>query len=89
MAAYELRVAASVERVLARLPEFAAAAMVEFMTGVLVENPQRVGKPLLFEPSGYRSARRGPYKIVYRIDEEAKLVLVVRIEHRADVYRTR
>jgi mRNA interferase RelE/StbE len=37
----------------------------------------------------FRSARRGAYRVVYRIDEPARTVHVVRIDHRADVYRTR
>ncbi len=85
---FELQVAASAERSLARLPEFAAAAVVEFMTGPLVQDPLRVGRPLSFELAGYRSARRGAYRIVYRI-VDATTVRVVRIEHRADVYRPR
>lgn len=89
MSAYELKVAASVERTLARLPEFAAAAIVEFMTGPLLENPQRVGKPLMLELAGYCGARRGAYRVVYRIDETERTVLVVRVDHRADVYRAR
>lgn len=86
--AHELQVAASAERSLARLPEFAAAAIVEFITGPLLENPERVGSPLSFELAGYRSARRGAYRVVYRIVDD-HLVRVVRIEHRADVYRPR
>jgi len=88
VAAYELKVAASAERALARLPEFAAAAIVEFLTGPLLENPQRVGKPLGLELADYHCARRGAYRIVYRI-EEPRAVLVVRIDHRTDVYRRR
>ena len=41
------------------------------------------------ELAGYHSARRGAYRVVYRIDEPARTVHVVRIDHRADVYRTR
>lgn len=89
MAEYQLRVAASVERTLARLPEFAAAAVVEFMTGPLVENPHRVGKPLGMELEGYWSARRGVYRVVYLIDDQHGTVRVVRIDHRADIYRAR
>ena len=88
MAAYELKLAASAERMLARLPEFAAAAIVEFITGPLLENPQRVGKALGLELAGYSSARRGAYRVVYRIEGD-KVVRVVRIDHRADVYRSR
>jgi mRNA-degrading endonuclease RelE of RelBE toxin-antitoxin system len=89
MAAYHLVVAASAARILARLPEYAATAAVEFMTGPLAENPHRVGTPLLFELDGYHSARRGAYRVVYRIDDEEMRVIVVRIDHRSDVYRTR
>ena len=86
---WELRVAASAERSLWRLPKKAAAAIVEFMTGPLLEDPRRVGKPLARELSGYLAARRGPYRIVYRLDESASIVEVVRIDHRSQVYRVR
>ena len=72
---------------LARLPEAVAAAVVEFMTGPLLENPERVGGELGPELRGYHSARRGAYRIVCRIDHDT--IRVVRIDHRADVYRKR
>lgn len=68
---WELIVAPSAERVLARLPEETAAAVVEFMVGPLVENPQRVGHGLHRELEGVWAARRGPYKIVHELDEQA------------------
>lgn len=91
MSNYQLRVAKSADRTLARLPESAAAAIVEFLTGPLLENPRRVGKPLTLELMGYLSARRGPYRVVYRIDDADAdaAVYVLRIDHRADVYRRR
>ncbi|MDZ4178240.1 MAG: type II toxin-antitoxin system RelE/ParE family toxin [Coriobacteriia bacterium] len=89
MAAYRLLVASSAERTLRRLPEAVASAMVEFMTGPLLDNPARVGKPLMFDLEGYLSARRGPYRVTCRVDEAERAVRVVRIEHRSDVYRVR
>jgi mRNA interferase RelE/StbE len=86
---YGLVVAASAERSLRRLPEPVAAAVVEFMVGPLVENPRRVGHPLGRELAGLWSARRGPYRVVYEIDDEANAVQVLRIDHRLDVYRPR
>jgi mRNA interferase RelE/StbE len=86
---FELRLAASAERTLARLPARVAAAIVEFMVGPLVGDPRTVGKPLVHELTGLWSARRGPYRIVYEIDDSANTVRVLRIEHRADVYRPR
>ena len=55
----------------------------------LALRPRRVGKHLIRELDGYRSARRGAYRVIYRIDETGRTVHVVRIDHRADVYRTR
>jgi mRNA-degrading endonuclease RelE of RelBE toxin-antitoxin system len=46
--------------------------IVEFMVGPLLDNPHRVGKPLLRELSGYLVARRGVYRIAYRIKEKQK-----------------
>ena len=84
---FELRVAASAARSLERLPGPVAAAVVEFITGALLEGTKRVGKPLTRQLSGYWAARRGAYRIVYAVDDDESVVLVVRIEHRADVYR--
>jgi mRNA-degrading endonuclease RelE of RelBE toxin-antitoxin system len=86
---WHLALAPSAERVLARLPERIAPAIVEFLVGPLLEAPERVGKPLQRELAGYWSARRGAYRIVYRLDHDAQTVRVVRIEHRSDVYRPR
>lgn len=85
---WRLLVAPASERTLARLPERAAAAIVESMVGPLLEEPQRVGKPLQRELKGYWSARGGAYRLVYRIDGAANTVRVVRVDHRADVYRS-
>jgi len=85
---YRLVVAASAERALARLPEAAAAAIVEFMVGPLATSPRR-WVTLQRELAGLWAARRGPYRVVYEIDEGTAVVGVVRIDHQADVYRSR
>ena len=70
------------------LPEAVAAAAYEFMTGPLLEQPHRVGKQLLPPLEDRFSARRGTYRVIYRIDDKAHVVTVVDIGHRRDVYRT-
>jgi mRNA interferase RelE/StbE len=70
-----------------RLPERVAAAIAEFVTGDLLVAPRRVGKPLRRELSGIWSARRGSYRVLYEINDEMRRVAVLRIDHRADVYR--
>src|SRR6266540_4363473 len=86
---WELVVAPSAERTLSRLPEKAAAAVVEFMLGPLVADPKRVGHPLRGELQALWAARRGPYRVVYELDEAAREVRVLRVDHRADIYRPR
>lgn len=88
---YQLRITGPAARALAgRLPEKISAAVYEFITTALLENPRRVGKKLLLPPyEGTWSARRGTYRVLYEIDEEAGVVMVTAVEHRADVYRSR
>jgi mRNA interferase RelE/StbE len=82
-------VAGSARRQLAeRLPEVVAAACLEFLKGPLAANPQQVGAPLRKPFEGQWRARRGTYRIRYRIDEPSHRVYVLDIEHRRDIYRT-
>ncbi|MEE9413708.1 MAG: type II toxin-antitoxin system RelE/ParE family toxin [Acidimicrobiales bacterium] len=86
---FELVVARPAARAIAQLlPEAVGTAVIEFITGALIENPQRVGRELRNELAGIHSARRGTYRILYRIDETNRIVTVLRIDHRAQVYRT-
>ena len=83
----DVRISARAERDLARLPEKIAAACVEFIFGPLAENPYRLGTDLRGRLAGLRSARRGSYRIIYKVDEERDRIDVVHIDHRGDVYR--
>lgn len=70
------------------LPEPAAIAAAEFITGPLLQNPHRVGKALLPPRAGQHGARRGEYRIVYTIDDDARTVTVLAIAHRRGAYRS-
>ena len=72
------------KRALTRLPEKAAAAAVEFIYGPVAEIPRRVGKALRRELEGLYSARRGAFRIIYRISD---VVTIIAIDHRAGIYR--
>lgn len=85
---YRLSVTRPAARAIAsELPESVAAAVVEFITGDLLREPRRVGKPLRRELDGRWAARRGSYRVLYTIDEQAAVVTVLATEHRRDVYR--
>ncbi len=83
----DVRISARAERDLARLREKIAAACVEFIFGPLAENPYRLGADLRGQLAGLRSARRGSYRVIYKVDEERDRIDVVHIDHRGDVYR--
>jgi mRNA interferase RelE/StbE len=87
---YELIVTPPAARAIAEhLPDPVAAAVIEFLTTALVREPRRVGKPLRRELAGVWSARRGTYRILYRVRDDPREVVVLRVEHRGDVYRPR
>lgn len=88
-APYEVRFSSAAVRDLGRIPPRYAGAIVEFVTRVLPTNPQRMGKPLRNELEGLHGARRGDYRVLYQIIEADRVVLVVRIDHRGRVYKTR
>ena len=81
--------APAAQRDLRRLPARVVPSILEFCGGLLAENPLRVGKPLGGELAGLHGARRGDYRILYRVLEADDSVLVVRIAHRAAAYRSR
>jgi len=87
--AYRVEWAPSGKRDLARLPEKVATAVVEFIYGGLAENPHRVGRELSLELTSLHAARRGDFRVVYRIDEHGLRVVVTAVDHRADIYRRR
>lgn len=86
---HEVVFASTAVRDLDRIPPRIVPAVIEFVYGDLARNPRRVGKPLERELAGLFSARRGPYRILYEIDDEQVRVVVIRVDHRADVYRAR
>ncbi len=86
---FHVEAAGPARRDLRRLPGKIAAAIVEFITGPLADNPQRLSKPLRGQLDGYRSARRGDYRVIFRVDEDEHAVVIVGIRHRAHIYRPR
>lgn len=88
-APYDLAITPTARRQLTEnLPEAIAAAAYEFITGPLLDNPHRVGKRLRPPLEDRHSARRGTYRVIYRIDENIHTVTVVDVAHRRNAYRS-
>lgn len=87
---FDVRVQSAARRALAeRLPEAVAAAVLDFLDGPLARDPLRVGKPLVGPFAGCLGARRGTYRVIYRVDSDHRTVQVLDIDHRSSVYRRR
>ena len=85
---YELVISPTVRRQLAEiLPESVAFAAYEFIIGPLLDNPHRVGKRLQPPLGDRHSARRGTYRVIYRIEEQERRVTVVAVAPRSEAYR--
>jgi mRNA-degrading endonuclease RelE of RelBE toxin-antitoxin system len=85
---YELMIVPIARRQLAeQLPEAVAFAAYEFIIGPLLDHPHRVGKQLRPPLNDRRGARRGTYRVLYRIDDERHRVTVVGVFSRSDAYR--
>lgn len=83
---YEIRVERVARRALSStLPRPVVDAVLAFIEGPLAENPYRVGKPLGPPLEGLHSARRGDYRIIYRIDDDTIVITIVQIGRRASI----
>lgn len=86
---YEVVFTRSARRALEQdLPEKAAAAAFEFIMGPLREEPHRVGRPLREPLAPLFAARRGEYRVIYRIVDQRLVVEIVSIVHRRDAYHS-
>ncbi len=52
----------------------------------LTTDPLHFGKPLRYSLKGHRRLRVGDYRVIYKVDEDKVIVIVVDIDHRKDVY---
>lgn len=84
---WSVQLAPSASRALERLPHKVAAAIAEFVTATLPTDPYRLSKPLRFQFEGWRVARRGEYRVTFRLLPDDGVLFVGRIEHRAHAYR--
>lgn len=83
---YELIISPSAEKEMDRLPARDRRRIVAGLEG-LREEPRPPGCAKLHGTDGLWRIRVGQYRVVYTIQDEALVVLVVRVAHRKDVYR--
>jgi mRNA interferase RelE/StbE len=85
---FTVRVTGPAGRAIGRMDPKVVDAVLAFIAGPLADNPMRVTKPLTGELAGKRSGYVGiAFRVLVEVDEEQRIVWVLKVAHRADVYR--
>jgi len=75
-----------VEEDIPNLPKTMREVIKRAIEDRLTIDPVGFGKPLRYSLKGHRRLRVGDYRIVFRVDAEKRIVTIVVIKHRKDVY---
>ena len=86
MTKYSLSFKASVAKDLRQIPKRDVLSILKRIEG-LADDPRPSGSEKLSGQERFR-VRQGTYRIIYEIRDQELIVLVVKIGHRRDVYRT-
>jgi len=84
-ASYSLGIKKSAEKELKALPKPDLQKVIQRIHG-LAADPRPLGCQKMSEQSRYR-IRQGDYRVLYRIDDAERLVDILRLGHRREVYR--
>jgi len=86
VASYSLEIKRSAAKELAQVPPKDRGRIIARIQA-LAEDPRPVGAEKLSGQERYR-VRQGDYRILYEIEDQVLRIMVVKIGHRRDVYRT-
>ncbi|MGI8577337.1 MAG: type II toxin-antitoxin system RelE family toxin [Nocardioidaceae bacterium] len=76
---WQVGLSSSAIRDLDKLPPRVAPAVIEFIYGPLAGDPRRISKPLRNDFEDEWSARRGVYRVLYRLLEDQEQIMVTRM----------
>jgi mRNA interferase RelE/StbE len=84
-ASYSLRIKRSAEKELRRIPKTDLRRIVDRIDS-LAADPRPQGCEKLFGDNVYR-IRQGDYRILYTVDDDERVVEIIKVGHRREVYR--
>jgi mRNA interferase RelE/StbE len=87
--AWKISVAKPARKQLAKLSGEAQLQITEYLRRRVAEepDPRRLGKALTGDFKGFWRYRVGDYRIICELRERELLILVVKIDHRREIYR--
>jgi len=86
MALYTVEIVSKAEKEYLKLPQSVKSRFQEIILS-LAKNPRPFGSKKLRETEYYR-LRSGDYRIIYSVEDNAKIVKILSIGHRKEVYRS-
>ena len=84
-ASYNLKIKRDAEKELRAIPKGDLRKVIKRVHGLAMD-PRPSGHQKLSGQSQYR-IRQGDYRIIYRVDDKERVVEIVKIGHRGEVYR--
>lgn len=86
MAPYQLEVKQKADKELARVRQDIGRRLLQSIESLASDPRPRQSHKLSESESSYR-LRVGDYRVLYQVDDEAKLVTIFKVGHRREVYR--
>ena len=83
---YQIELRSRAQRVLDRLPKTDFRALIEAIKE-LAQTPRPRGVEKV-KSTGLWRIRQGDYRIVYAIDDSRQIIIIVRVGHRREIYRS-
>jgi len=87
MAAYAIDVRPRARRSLRQLDPPARKAIAQVIDGLAVD-PRPAGAAALTGHQPYLRVRSGDYRVIYSVDDRARVVTIAAVGHRREIYRS-
>ena len=89
MASYNVVITERAEKDIAAIANRNDRERIDRRIAKLAQDPRPVGSKKLKGPYEHYRIRQGDYRILYSIQDEIRIVSIVHVAHRKDVYRRR
>ena len=83
---YIIEYEAGIKEKLISLPKASREAIIMAIEKKLTNDPITFGKQLRYNLKGYKRLRVGDYRVIYKINENKILVIIVDVDHRKNIY---
>ena len=88
--AWQIKINKNIQRELGKLDKQTAKRITSKLREISqLDNPRSMGKALSSNKTGFWRYRVGDYRIICDIEDEELVILVVEVNHRSKVYKTR